>query len=129
MSTIASSRPSITLSSRRTSASTDTTTTLRSSSLPRPPPSITRRNRAALREFYGLKGQEGAAAASTSIEERIPESELDKPGFNAGEYVKNVLAKESLESVMKVEAGLVSGKFQYDGNCSYDRAVADSVDT
>lgn len=114
MSTIASPRPSISLSSRRTSASTDTTT--RSASVTRPPPTNTRRNRAALREFYGLKGQEvpnsgsDTPARSPSLDERHEESELDRPGFNAEQYVKDVLAKEGLEGVLKVEARLVGGE-------------------
>lgn len=119
MSTIASPRPSLSLSSRRTSASTDTATG-RSASLTRPAPSTTRRNRAALREFYNLKGaaEQGAgdggdtetsAQTGVSGEERGPRSELDKEGFDAKEYVKGVLATEGLEGIMRVEAGIVSG--------------------
>jgi len=115
MSTIASPRPSITLSSRRTSISTDTTA--RSPSTSRAPATSNRRNRAALREFYGLKDQETPSSESStpargsSLEETRPESKLDKPEFNAESYVKEILAKESLEGVLKAEAGIVSGRF------------------
>lgn len=119
MSTIASPRPSITLSSRRTSASTDTA--LRSPSATRPPPGHTRRNRAALREFYGLTGQETPASGTTtpalspSLDERHTESELDKPNFDAEQYVKDVLAKEGLEGILRVEARLASEIRGFDG--------------
>lgn len=114
MSTIASPRPSITLSSRRTSVSTDTTT--RSASVSRAPaPTSTnqRRNRAALRDYYGLKNAT-ATESSTPTSEVPPEdgvddSALDKPDFDAEQYIKDVLAKEGLEGVLRVEAGLVSG--------------------
>ena len=68
-----------------------------------------------MREFYGLKEQEAPGSESStpargpSLDENQPESELDKPGFNAERYVQDVLAKESLEGVLRVEAGLVSG--------------------
>lgn len=115
MSTIVSPRPSLTLSSRRTSTSTDVTG--RSPSTSRAPTTATtRRNRAALREFYGLKdkdtatGESSTPARGASAEEKLPESELDKPGFDAEQYVKEMLAKEGLEGILKVEAGLVSGE-------------------
>ncbi|GAB7352171.1 hypothetical protein MBLNU459_g2652t1 [Dothideomycetes sp. NU459] len=119
MSTIASPRPSITLS-RRTSASTDTTT--RSPSVSRAPalPNTTqRRNRAALRDYYGLKNA-AATGSSTptseaALEDPIDDSALDKADFNAEHYIRDVLAKEGLEGVLRVEAGLVSEIRGFDG--------------
>lgn len=114
MSTIASPRPSITLSSRRTSVSTDTTTRSASvSRAPAPPSTNQRRNRAALRDYYGIKNStatEGSTPTSeVQPEDAVDDSALDKPDFNAEQYVKDVLVKEGLEGVLKVEAGLVSG--------------------
>lgn len=112
MSTIASPRPSISLS-RTTSASTDTTT--RSSSTtraPAPAPGAQRRNRAALRDYYGLKAAAtadgGAKKDETAPEDVLPVEELDRPGFNAEQYVQEVLGREGLEGILRVEAGLIS---------------------
>ncbi|KAL1303985.1 hypothetical protein AAFC00_000430 [Neodothiora populina] len=120
MSTIASPRPSINLS-RRTSTSSAATTTARSPSVtrtpypPPPAPSTTRRNRAALREFYGLKEQErdkaaAAFAAENGVvaDDKLPESEIDNPGFDADKFVKDIMDKEGLEGIMRTEAELVS---------------------
>ena len=119
MSTVASPRPSITLSSRRTSASTDTTT--RSGSTQRGPGPATgslRRNRAALRDYYGLKNAAPADARDvpqTPVLDAEEESELDKEGFEPEQYVKSLLAREGLEGVLRVEAGLVSEVRGLDG--------------
>lgn len=73
------------------------------------PPSAQRRNRSALRDYYGLKA---SAPSDTNIqapgEDALPPSDLDRPGFDASSYVADVLSKESLEGVLRVEAGLVS---------------------
>ncbi|KAK4556288.1 hypothetical protein LTR86_006432 [Recurvomyces mirabilis] len=109
MSTIASPRPSISLSSRRTSTSTDTTT--RSTSTSRPPPSgasSLRRNRTALRDYYKLKDAASADVRDAPETEGTSTSELDRPDFDAQKYVQSLLAREGLEGVLKVEAGLVS---------------------
>ncbi|KAF2170505.1 hypothetical protein M409DRAFT_64219 [Zasmidium cellare ATCC 36951] len=127
MSTIASPRisprPSLSLSSRRGSASTDNTITSASS---KPTASSVadrgslRRNRAALRDYYNL--QTTAQAASISSEPPTPttldaaqESELDKPGFSPEEYVTHLLSNSGLEGVLRVEAGLVSDIRSLDG--------------
>ena len=110
MSTIASPRPSISISSRRTSASTDTTATVDRGSL--------RRNRAALRDYYGLKAAAPADVrdvSGTSSLDVERESALDKPDFDAAGYVAHLLAREGLEGVLKVEAGLVSEMRSLDG--------------
>ena len=129
MSTIASPRVSTSVrspSSSRTSLEIPTSTTSKKSAGPLP-----RRNRAALRDYYGLKGATSAAATdnrSLSPADRRPShrghegapeplSELDKDGFDAEMYVRDVLAKEGLEGVLKVEADLVSREqvFAYPG--------------
>ena len=121
MSTIASPRPSIALSSRRTSTSTDrsVSATRLPHTGPGPATGNLRRNRAALRDYYNLK----AGAGEDSSKEAPPAptldpevvSELDKDGFDPEQYVKDVLAKEGLEGVMRVEAGLVSEIRTLDG--------------
>lgn len=112
MSTIASPRPSV--SSRRTSTSTDTAA--QSSQVDR---GNLRRNRAALRDYYGLKAAESPdpQAASSNIPsfESERESELDKPDFDPATYVSTLLSKESIDGVLKVEAGLVSEIRSLDG--------------
>lgn len=120
MSTIASPRPSMSLSSRRTSTSTDTTT--RSASTSRPAAlaaGALRRNRTALRDYYGLKTAAGADASadepSTPTLDAEQDSELDKPDFNADDYVQSLLAKEGLEGVLRVEAGLIREIRSLDG--------------
>ena len=111
MSTIASPRPSIAPSSRRSSTSTNRSVSATRNAGPGPASGNLRRNRAALRDYYNLKP--GAADESKelppapALDPEI-ESELDKDGFNAEEYVKTILAKEGLEGVIRVEAGLVS---------------------
>jgi hypothetical protein len=120
MSTIASPRPSIASSSRRNSASTDTTIT---STTARANPSAAeraalRRNRSALRDYYNIKkdneapSQDGLTVPTFDGEQ---ESELDKPGFDPEAYVERLLSHESLEAVLRVEAGLVSDIFSLDG--------------
>ena len=117
MSTIASPRVS---SSIRSPSSTRTSFDVSGSTARAP--STTRRNRAALRDYYGLK-----ATASTSdvksppetdnqsiqnvaLEEEETLTELDKEGFNAEEFVNNILSTSGLEGVLKVEADLVYRK-------------------
>ncbi|KAK5114742.1 hypothetical protein LTR62_002316 [Meristemomyces frigidus] len=106
MSTIASPRPSIGLSSRRTSTSTDTTTRSTSTSRPAAAGSNSiRPKRTALRDYYNIKAgapPDAAPAESDTV------SELDRPDFDAHAYVESLLAREGLEGVLKVEAGLVS---------------------
>jgi hypothetical protein len=119
MSTIASPRPSVSVRSpSSTRASID------SSRAPQP----ARRNRAALREFYGLKNAAKDADAKISEESARTElgpddeetltelgpddeetlTELDAADFNAEAYVDSILAREGLQGVLKVEADLVS---------------------
>ncbi|KAF2741951.1 hypothetical protein M011DRAFT_497790 [Sporormia fimetaria CBS 119925] len=109
MSTIASPRPSSSIrspSSTRTSLDTSTR-----------PPGSTRRNRAALRDYYGLKAakQDGQRISEESTRTELgPEveeetlTELDKEGFDAEAYVNSVLATSGLSEVLRVEASLVS---------------------
>ncbi|KAK5690443.1 hypothetical protein LTR97_012311 [Elasticomyces elasticus] len=108
MSTIASPRPSISLSSRRTSTSTDTGRSPSRASASAA--GSLRRNRVALRDYYGIKNAapgDGREAPPTPTLDSVQESELDKPDFDAHAYVQTLLAKEGLEGVLRVEAGLV----------------------
>ena len=77
-----------------------------------------RRNRAALRDYYNLKAgsadQTKDVPPTPTLDPEI-ESELDKKGFNPEQYVKDILAREGLEGVMRVEAGLVSEIRTLDG--------------
>lgn len=108
MSTIASPRPS---SSIRSPSSTRTSFegSVRA-------PSTTRRNRVALRDYYGLKAakeneekiSEETVATEFSPEEDETLTELDATNFDADAYVNNLLAKEGLKGVLRVEADLVS---------------------
>jgi hypothetical protein len=113
MSTIASPRASTSIRSPSL-----TRTSIDSSSSHRPPQAA-RRNRAALREFYGLKAPRDASTTGAKISEESvraglgPEedetlTELDAADFNAEAYVDGLLAREGLKGVLKVEADLVS---------------------
>ncbi|KAJ8114607.1 hypothetical protein OPT61_g3557 [Boeremia exigua] len=82
----------------------------------RPPPNA-RRNRAALRDYYGIKNAQKEAAAKISeestrtglgSEEDETLTELDAADFNAEAFVNSLLAKEGLKGVLKVEADLIS---------------------
>jgi hypothetical protein len=115
MSTIASPRASSSIRSPSL-----TRTSIDSSSSHRPPQPA-RRNRAALREFYGLKAPREVSTTGAKISEEStrtelgPEedetlTELDAADFNAEAYVDGLLAREGLKGVLKVEADLVSRK-------------------
>ncbi|MCJ1285070.1 hypothetical protein MMC26_004408 [Xylographa opegraphella] len=95
-------------SSRRTS----TDTLARSPAL-----SHRRGNRAALRDYYGLKSPVPSANAAAHEpsglglqheDADVKESELDRAGFDAEGYVREVLGREGLEGVLRIEAGLVN---------------------
>ncbi|CAK4032294.1 Hypothetical predicted protein [Lecanosticta acicola] len=132
MSTIASPRPSISLSSRRNSASSTTIITSNTTNTTnRGAPSgsgtaaergALRRNRAALRDYYNLQPVSASSPATSTPEltttptlDPTQESELDKPGFNTSSYISNLLSTENLENVLRVEAGLVSDIRTLDG--------------
>lgn len=78
-------------------------------------PTTTRRNRAALRDYYNLKPSAVAEDASESVASPSYErpnndhsilDEVDRESFEAGAYVRGILEKEGLEGVLKVENGL-----------------------
>ncbi|KAF2838563.1 hypothetical protein M501DRAFT_934410 [Patellaria atrata CBS 101060] len=105
MSTIAS--PRISTSIRSPSSSRTSFESPHPQQAPRP----ARRNRAALRDYYGIKAPLADASEEALKEDWREEdnsSELDKEGFNAEAYVASVLAREGLEGVLKVEGGLMS---------------------
>jgi hypothetical protein len=79
-------------------------------------PTNTRRNRAALRDYYNLKPSAVAEDAPESVaspsyerqnHERSILDEVDREGFEAGAFVRSILEREGLEGVLKVENGLV----------------------
>ena len=105
MSTIASPRES---SSLRSPSSTRTSLEIPGRG------TAPRRNRSALRDYYGLKKDapiEGSDASHEQgqLREEIEVSELDKENFDAAAFVKDTLANKGSEGVLRVEAGLVSG--------------------
>ncbi|KJZ76761.1 hypothetical protein HIM_03638 [Hirsutella minnesotensis 3608] len=67
-----------------------------------------RANRAALREYYNLR-----ATAPTSLprievpDSEVPSSELDAPDFDAAAYVEKVVARSSLEDLLRLYAQIV----------------------
>src|SRR5579862_981513 len=123
MSTITSPRPSIASlatpsSSRRASFDTSQTTSpsraqralphqLQQQQQPR------RGNRAALRDYYGLKSNDSAPAVVQTEAAPVVESEMDRDGFRAEEYIERVMGKEGLEGLLTVEGGLVNGELTF----------------
>lgn len=79
-------------------------------------PTTTRRNRAALRDYYNLKpsavAEDGPKSVASPSNDRPNHEnnildEVDREGFDAGAYVRGILEREGLEGVLKVENGLV----------------------
>ena len=86
-----------------------------------------RRNRVALRDYYGIKSALGDAAGSEhgdseqtalngTSQPQSALSDLDREGFEAGGYVKGLLERESLENILKVEGTLVEEIRGLDGD-------------
>jgi len=121
MTTIASPRPSLALSSRRTSFSTDVSGKPDPNSNRQQHVTAQRRNRAALRDFYKLNDQPARDSLDTTTDtssnhdEKSPQSIVDREGFDADRYVQELLERESLEGLMKVEAGLLKDIRGFDG--------------
>ncbi|KAI4287255.1 MAG: hypothetical protein L6R35_003486 [Caloplaca aegaea] len=112
MSTIASPRQSTTSISpdRSRRSSLDTLTRAQATS----PARLPRRNKTALRDYYNLKATVPADASNgqqrvepDSLPE-VQQSELDAPGFDAEAYVAEVLGRESLQGLLKIESGLIN---------------------
>lgn len=86
----------------------------------------TRRNRAALRDYYNIKTADAAGgtadAQSLTSPRAVPAdshtalSDLDREGFDAGNYVRKLLEREGLEGVLKVENELVGEIRGLDGD-------------
>lgn len=76
-----------------------------------------RRNRAALREYYNLKKEEKAddAGSEYSINDHsdVPESEMDREGFDAEAYIKHVLETQSLEELLKTYNQVLTGEHPF----------------
>lgn len=107
-----SPRPSLSLRSPSSSRTSLDVPPSNNSNVARP--SNPRRNRAALRDYYGIKSSADDASSSDGTPQPNNQSlptilgDLDRKGFDAAAYVKNLLEKESLDSVLKVEGALVS---------------------
>ena len=89
-----------------------------------------RPNRAALRDYYGLKTVAAASDASSTTSTTSPTtdrdrngsitttglpistqeeiSELDKPDFSAQDYVNHILSTQNLSGVLRAESGLIN---------------------
>ncbi|KAI9868329.1 MAG: hypothetical protein M1813_005772 [Trichoglossum hirsutum] len=112
MSTITSPRLSITSlgtpsSSRR--ASIDTSQANSPSRLPKPHSHQPRRgNRAALRDYYGLRANDSAPAVVQTEPVAVEESEMDREEFQVEEYLEKVMRKQGLEGMLTVEGRLVN---------------------
>lgn len=109
MSTIASPRPhpspiSTPATSRRTSLDGHSRSAATSPARVAPQP---RRNRTALRDYYGLKSP--STPVLDGEDAAVKPSELDQDGFDAKKHVQSVLERESLDGLLKVEGDLVSG--------------------
>ncbi|KAL8755630.1 MAG: hypothetical protein Q9199_003500, partial [Rusavskia elegans] len=71
--------------------------------------------------YYGLKAAAPTDASNGQHRdppETAPEivlSELDGPGFDAEAYVRDVLARESLQGLLKIESGLINEIRALDG--------------
>ncbi|KAH0543324.1 hypothetical protein FGG08_002387 [Glutinoglossum americanum] len=109
MSTISSPRPSIATPSSSRRASLDNS---QANSPSRPPLKSLhqprRGNRAALRDYYGLKANDSAPAVVQTVVAAVEESEMDREGFSVEEYLERVMEKEGLEGMLSVEGGLVN---------------------
>lgn len=79
-----------------------------------PAPNPNRRNRAALRDYYGIKNATSTDDPHGSpLDEEafdVKSSPLDAEGFDAEAYVRGILAKEGFEGVLRIEENLVSGQ-------------------
>lgn len=111
MATITSPRQSSVSSSSSRRPSLDTLTRSQATSPARPP----RRNKTALRDYYNLKAAAPANASNGQQYEEpdtalpdIRSSELDAPEFDAEAYVRDVLSRESLQGLLKIESGLIN---------------------
>ena len=89
---------------------------------PGPHPSRARANRAALRDYYGLK----TSAPADSTPEPSPQlpyeeqnsvasSEFDDESFDAEAYVRKTLATKHLDEILRIESSLISEIKSLDG--------------
>ncbi|KAK6497714.1 hypothetical protein TWF481_012117 [Arthrobotrys musiformis] len=98
----------------------------------RQPGATARRNRSALREFYGLKRRDeespnpgvapsagdvdaGSTIVADSYSALLPASELDGPEFDAKGCVDKLVATQGVKALLKVENGLVHDIRGFDG--------------
>ncbi|KAH0612103.1 uncharacterized protein H6S33_010155 [Morchella sextelata] len=87
--------------------------------LPLPSPGLRspRRNRSALRQFYGLKasGEAGGEAEEAPKEPVEEVGELDREGFEVSTYVEKLLETAELKELLRVENELVNEIRGFDG--------------
>jgi vacuolar protein sorting-associated protein 51 len=132
---MASPRPSASLLRSPPSSRTSLDTTSQPSSFSRATHPQARRNRAALRDYYGLRAQIQDSVASPTDQSRSSSVEpsqrdadtastppqkshlqaLDHEGFDAGSYVKRLLETEPLGELLALENELVSDIRNLDG--------------
>ena len=87
-------------------------------------PANSRRNRAALRDYYGIKSAgddagstaDGAPSAAPPAAPPTVLGDLDRDGFDAAAYVKGLLESASLAGVLQVEGALVGEMRGLDGD-------------
>ena len=131
--TMASPRPSASLIRSPPSSRTSLDTTSQPSSFSRATNPQTRRNRAALRDYYGLRSQNAESiqspieqSRSSSVEPNQSEAatentsssrlySLDQEGFDAGSYVRQLLETEALGGLLALENELVADIRTLDG--------------
>ncbi|KAI9758531.1 MAG: hypothetical protein M4579_003023 [Chaenotheca gracillima] len=127
MSSITSPRPSSNLTTPTSSRRTSLDRTPHSPS--RPPhgstthnPQQQKRNRVALRDYYNIKTagaaqqeQQQSGPDGPNDAHEVQDSELDRPGFDAEQYVQEVLGREGLDGVLRIESRLVNEIRSLDG--------------
>ena len=89
---------------------------------PGPQPPRSRPNRAALRDYYGLKSSAPADATPEPSPQLLREeissvasNEFDSDAFDAEAYVQKVLATKHLDEILKIESNLISEIRSLDG--------------
>lgn len=81
--------------------------------LPQPSPGLRspRRNRSALRQFYGLQGGETKSEQEQQKAKEEEVGELDRDGFEAKVYVEKLIETAELKELLRAENELVTGGF------------------
>ncbi|KAF8424044.1 Vps51/Vps67-domain-containing protein [Tirmania nivea] len=100
-----STSPSSTISAQHARVPSDLTPQLSSApSSPRFPPPSSRKNRSALRQFYGIKREGDVDAAP-----------MDREGFDAEKYIQALCRNSDLKELLRIENELVNEIRGFDG--------------